>query len=175
MECTRCQHNGKQSGEWTDSPCSRCQLKEDSLSTLPYLEERADNAVLDPDPEDEAWEHETADSQTPQPYEGLEGDESDPLVPLSALAEAMSLWLSLSLPARRVIQLRMRNLPYSAIGRRLGCTRQAAEKLVAQAIAKEPLLQNLLPAKSAREATPLSATRKPAIAEDMRNAPGKSK
>jgi hypothetical protein len=109
--------------------------------------------MLDPVPEieDSGDAAEPFDSQTPNPYTHLDGDPEDPLVPLSALAEAMHLWMRLSLPARKTIQLRMNNIPFSEIGKRLGCTRQAAEKLVAQAIAREPLLKNLLPSKSARE------------------------
>jgi hypothetical protein len=58
----------------------------------------------------------------------------------------------------------MNNIPYSEIGRRLGCTRQGVEKLLAQAIAKQPLLGNLLPAKSARGSTALTATHTLAMA-----------
>jgi hypothetical protein len=120
---------------------------------MPYYEGRSENAILDPVPDiDDAGDAaEPVDSQTPRPYALLDGNPDDPLVPLSALADAMHIWMRLSLPARKTIQLRMNHIPFSEIGRRLGCTRQAAEKLVAQALAKEPLLQNLLPAKAARE------------------------
>jgi hypothetical protein len=166
MYCSNCKHNGKQSGEWAHSPCSRCQLREDSHGTFEYNEARIENASWDVNHDDEEpVSPEPADIQCPAPFSRLEeNDPDDPCVPLSALVSALSLWISLSLPARRTIQMRMMNLPYSEIGRRLGCTRQAAEKLVAQALAKEPLLQNLLPAKAAREGTPLSATRTSAIA-----------
>lgn len=172
MYCSRCRHSGKQSGEWVDSPCSRCTLVEDSTGTLPYIEDRSENGVYDPEPEDAPWTQEPADNQTPRPFARLEGDEADPLIPISVLADALSLWLRLSLPARKVIQLRMAQIPYSEIGRRLGCSRQAAEKLVAQALAREPLLGNLLPAKSGREAPSLAATRTSAIAGRGRTGKG---
>jgi hypothetical protein len=165
MECHKCKHNGKYEGvEWGLTPCATCVLREDSLGTMPYCEERAENGILDPEPDDEPCVTEIADTQSPMPYGRLEGDEADPLVPLSALTDAMHLWMNLSLPARKTFQLRMRNVPYAEIGRRLGCTRQAVEKLVAQAIAREPLLQNLLPAKAARDWSPLTAPRNSAIA-----------
>lgn len=154
MECHKCEHFGKHQGEpWETTPCATCKLSEDSFGTFEYSETRIENASWDANHDDEdPGEPETPDSQTPQPFSHLDGeDPDDPRVPISALVSAMSLWLSLSLPARRVFQLRMGNLPYSEIGKRLGCSRQAVEKLLAQALAKQPLLQNLLPAKSARE------------------------
>ena len=168
MECTSCRHFRKHDGErWENTPCATCRLTEDSHGTFEYSEGRIENATWDPNRDDEdPGDPEAADSQCPAPFSRLVGeDPDDPRVPLSALISAMSLWISLSLPARRTIQMRMKNLPYSEIGRRLGCTRQAAEKLVAQVLAKQPLLQSLLPAKSAREASPLTATRKSAIAD----------
>lgn len=168
MECHKCKHFRKHEGEpWESTPCATCELREDSHGTFEYSEGRIENASWDASHDDEEpASPEPADSQCPSPFSRLEeNDTDDPCVPLSALVSALSLWISLSLPARRTIQMRMRNLPYSEIGKRLGCTRQAAEKLVAQALAKQPLLQSLLPAKSAREGTPLSATRKSAIAD----------
>ena len=166
MYCSNCKHNGKQSGAWENSPCSHCELREDSFGTFAYSETRIENASWDANPDDdEPCARETADSQCPAPFSRLEEVADEPHMPLSTLVAAMSLWINLSLPARKVIQMRMRKLPYSEIGRRLGCTRQAAEKLIAQALAKEPLLQNLLPAKAARVAARLPATRTSAIAD----------
>jgi hypothetical protein len=158
-------------GTWKDvpfdqTPCAKCQLREDSFGTLEYQEGHINNSTLD-NPDDEDWIPEVADDQTTQPYSRLDcGGTDDPQVPLSTLVSAMSLFLSLSLPARKAIQLRMHHIPYSQIAQRLGCSRQAVEKLVAQALAKQPLLGNLLPSKSARSAAPLTATRASAIADN---------
>ena len=174
--CTSCKTSQEiQQGLWKDVlfnqiPCSKCSLKEDSIGTRPYIESCTANSSQDPNPDDEVWVRETADVQSSLPYTGIDGGEDDPQVPLSALVSAMSLFLSLSLPARKSIQLRMHNLPYSEIAARLGCTRQGVEKLVAQALAKQPLLQNLLPAKTARAPTPLSGSRTSDIADYGKNA-----
>jgi hypothetical protein len=169
--CSSCRTSEEiQQGLWRDvefsqTPCSKCTLKEDSYGTLEYKEGHPANSSED-NPDDEAWITEVADDQSPQPYAVLDGETpDDPRIPLSSLVSAMSLFLSLSLPARKILQLRMRNVPYSAIGERLGCSRQAVEKLLAQALAKQPLLQNLLPAKSGRPPAPITTTHSPAIAE----------
>lgn len=169
MECHRCKEKGKHVGErWENTPCSRCELKEDSHGTLPYWENCTANSFIDDNPDDEIWSRERADDQCPQPYDNLEHEDADPKIPLSKMVSAMSLWLYTSLPARKSIKLRMNCLPYSEIGRRLGCSRQAVEKLIAQAIAREPLLQNLLPAKSPRDGSPLTTTHKSAVADVIR-------
>lgn len=175
--CSKCKTSQEiQEGLWKDVPfekvpCRNCELREDSYGTFPYRESDAANSSWDTNRDDEeTCRPEVADIQSPLPFAQLHSeDPDDPRVPISALVSVMSLWLSLSLPARRVIQLRMGgNLPYSEIGRRLGVTRQAAEKLVAQVLAKEPLLGNLLPAKTARAATPLLPTRTSVIGERSR-------
>jgi len=157
--CHDCKYSDQiQKGLWKDkpfeqTPCSRCRLSLDSLGTLEYRESDPANATWDANPDDDPWNPETADTKSHQPYAGLDGDNpDDPMVPLSALVSAMSLFLSLSLPARKCIQLRMQNLPYSAIAARIGCTRAAVEKQVSAAIATHPLLGNLLPGKSGRKA-----------------------
>lgn len=169
MYCSRCPHNGKytKNDDWNSTACSRCQLRQDSYGTMPYSEGRSENSIYDPenDFEDSGDNGGIADNQTPAPYALLDGDPDDPLVPLSVLVDAMQLWMRLSLPARKTFQLRMSHVPYSEIGKRLGCTRQAVEKLVAKAIAKDPVLGCLLPEKKGRGDIPLSATRTPVIAE----------
>jgi hypothetical protein len=165
MECHKCPDYMKHhEEEWANTPCAKCQLREDSFGTFPYREADAANASWDHNPDDEHVEAaELAEGQNPATLGTL--DTEDPSFPLSVLADAMSLWVSLSLPARKVFQMRMEKLPYSAIGERLGCSRQAAEKLVAQVIAKDVHLNNLLPEKRKRPTAPLTATRNPAIAD----------
>lgn len=167
MECHKCPEYMKHKGEaWENTPCKTCQLKHDSHGTFEYSEGRIENASWDGSLDDEKWTREAADDHTAQPYSRLTGERLEEInLPLSTLVSAMGLFLSLSLPARKTMQLRMKNVPYSEIGRRLGCTRQAVEKLLAQALAKQPLLQNLLPTKTAREPTPLTATRTSVIAD----------
>ena len=172
MECHTCPEYMNHQGEaWEATPCSVCVLREDSYGTRPYRESEAANAVWDACP-DETHPERTAHADTARSEPANNPETDDPLVPISVLADALSLWLRLSLPARKVIQLRMAQIPYSEIGRRLGCSRQAAEKLVAQALAREPLLGNLLPAKSGREAPSLPATRTSAIAGRGRTVKG---
>ena len=160
-QCTSCKTSKEiQQGLWKDVPfeqvpCSKCTLKEDSFGTLSYIEACTANSSRDDNPDDEVWTQEEAARQSPQPYAGLDGDDEDPQVPLSALVEAMQLWTRLSLPARKTFQMRMSGLPFSEIGKRLGFSRQMAEKLVSKAIAEDGRLHNLLPTKK----SPLSATR----------------
>ena len=168
MTCHNCQHYMHHQGEnWEDTPCAHCQLNEDSHGTLPYWEDCTANSFHD-NPDDECWSKERADTECPQPYDNLELEDEDPKIPMSKMVSAMSLWLHTSLPARKSIRLRMDCLPYAEIGKRLGCSRQAVEKLVAQAIAREPLLQNLLPAKAPRDPAPLSASHSSAIPDKDR-------
>jgi hypothetical protein len=171
MECHKCPEFMKHKGKaWETTPCAKCQLTHDSYGTFEYQEGNRANSSED-NPDDEAWIPEVADARSPQPYAALDGENpDDPRIPLSSLVSAMSLFLSLSLPARRILQLRMRNVPYSAIGERLGCSRQAVEKLLNQTLMKNPLLQNLLPAKSVRPPVPITTTHVPAIAEHDRGA-----
>jgi hypothetical protein len=153
---------------WENTPCSKCTLDEDSYGTKPYFEDCTENSSRDDNPDDESWSRDRADDQCPQPYDNIDGEDEDPSLPLSTLVSAMSLWINLSLPARKSIQLRMNNLPYSEIGERLGISRQAAEKAIAQAISREPLLGNLLPSKQPRDSSPLTVTHKSAVADVIR-------
>jgi len=171
MECHKCLDYMKHAGNaWEKTPCFRCQLREDSNGTLQYCETRIENSTWDHNRDDEEPHNsQTMDPQCPQPFDNICGEDiEDPKYPLSKMVSAMSLWLSLSLPARKTIQMRMINLPYSEIGKRLGISRQAAEKAIAKAIAREPLLQNLLPAKSPRDSSPLTVTHKSAVADVIR-------
>lgn len=163
MDCHKCPDYMKHQGKaWETTPCSHCQLREDSYGTLEYQEGHIRNSSMDADnSDDEVWTQELADGRSPQPFAGLDGDDEDPQVPLSALVEAMQLWTRLSLPARKTFQMRMSGLPFSEIGKRLGFSRQMAEKLVSKAIAEDGRLHNLLPAKK----IPLSGTRVSAIGE----------
>jgi len=172
MECHKCPDYMNHQGEaWETTPCAKCQLADDSRGTMSYREADPANATWDRNPDDEHLEAaQLADGQIPAPYEDI--TQGDPSVPLSVLADAMRLWISLSLPARKVIQMRMEKLPYSEIGKRLGITRQAAEKLVSQAIARDGRLNSLLPEKRKRPMAPLTATRSSAIA-DSGNSPKK--
>ncbi len=167
MECHKCPDYMKHQGKaWEATPCAKCHLADDSRGTMSYREADPANASWDHNQDDEMFEAaQLADGNGLAPYQDLAL--GDPSVPLSVLADAMRLWISLSLPARKVIQMRIQKLPFSEIGKRLGISRQGSEKLVAQALAKQPLLQNLLPGKSGRGSATLSATHAPAMAEHV--------
>ena len=174
-ECHKCRTATEiEEGTWKDvpfdqTPCASCQLSSDSFGTLPYIEACAANSSQDQNPDDEDWKDELADAQSPMPFASIDREnQDDPSVPLSALVDAMQLWMRLSLPARKTFQLRMVNVPYSEIGKRLGFSRQMAEKLVAKAIAEDGRLQNLLPAKKGRSEPSLSTTRNLAMADKGR-------
>jgi hypothetical protein len=168
MNCNRCPDYMTHQGEaWETTPCAKCQLRDDSYGTLPYVESCTANSSRDDNPDDEIWDQEAADSQSPQPYALLDGeDPDDPRLPLSTLVSALALLMSVQLPGRRALQLRVQQqMPYSKIALRLGITRQGVEKLIAQAIAKQPLLGNLLPGKSGRAPAPIRPTHTSVVAE----------
>jgi hypothetical protein len=154
---------------WENTPCSRCELKEDSSHTREYQEKRIENATWDINADNEMnCYSQITDPLCPQPFDNLELEEDDPKIPLSRMVSAMELWLRLSLPARKTIQMRLQNLPYSEIADRLGCSRQAAEKMLASVLSREPLIRNLLPRKAPRDSAPLSATPHSAVADVIR-------
>jgi hypothetical protein len=176
-ECHKCRTATEiKKGTWRDvpfnqTPCARCQLREDSYGTMEYREADPANASRDHNPDDEQLEAaELAGGKTSAQFETHDTD--DPLVPLSILTEAMATWLDLSLPARKVFQMRKQKLPYSTIGQRLGISRQAAESLIAKAIGKDGRLNNLLPEKKKRPNKPLYNIHTSAIADNNKEVKG---
>jgi hypothetical protein len=130
MLCHKCPHFGKFEGQiWEQTPCAKCQLRNNSSRTRKYNEKGLDAA------QEEAYLN--------QPYEGMTGSNDDPLIPLSVLGKAMACWISLTLPAREVFNLRMQNRSLARIANILGCTKQSVAGVLKRAIKENPIMASL--------------------------------
>jgi DNA-binding CsgD family transcriptional regulator len=73
----------------------------------------------------------------------MTGSNDDPLIPLSVLGKAMACWISLTLPAREVFNLRMQNRSLARIANILGCTKQSVAGVLERAIKENPVMASL--------------------------------
>jgi DNA-directed RNA polymerase specialized sigma24 family protein len=133
MVCTKCEWDEKvRAGEfknaaWGDTPCARCQLREDSTGTVAYEDDR------------------------PPQEEGCGGgapDGEDPLLPTSVLADALRLFLALPRDALDVLHLRYGGMPYREIAAKLGVGTAAVEVRHKRMIENIPALRELFPGKA---------------------------
>ncbi len=130
MQCHKCPHNGRLEGQvWEQTPCAKCRLRNTSDRTREYNEEGPDSV------EEEVYLN--------QPYEGLTGSDDDPMIPLSVLGKAMACWISLTLPAREVFSLRMKDRSLGRIAYILGCTKQSVAGVLERAIKENPIMASL--------------------------------
>jgi len=130
MLCHKCPHFGKFEGQiWEQTPCAKCQLRNNSSRARKFNEEGADGA------QEEVYAR--------QPYEGMTGSDDDPLIPLSVLGKAMACWISLTLPAREVFSLRMQNRSLGRIANLLGCKKQSVAGVLERAIKENPVMASL--------------------------------
>ena len=141
MECHKCQwaarikeweHDGT---PFEETPCARCTLNEVSAGTLAYDEgrrgsEEADRGLT---PADEA--------------EAAEEPDAGDVLPVSVMADAVRLLLSLPKDALEVIRLRFGGLPYAEIARLMGKSVDAVEKRHERVLEKNPVLGELFPRK----------------------------
>ena len=141
MECHKCQWAGRIK-EWEhdgtpfeQTPCARCTLNEVSAGTLTYDEGRRESEEADRGltPADEAEAAEELDC----------GD----VLPLSVMADAVRLLLSLPKDALEVVRLRYGGMPYAKIARLMGKSVDAVEKRHLREIEKHPALGALFPVK----------------------------
>jgi hypothetical protein len=130
MMCHKCPHNGRLEGQvWEQTPCAKCRLRNVSDRTREYNEEGPDSV------EEEVY--------LSQPYEGMTGSDDDPMIPLSVLGKAMACWISLTLPAREVFSLRMKDRSLGRIAYILGCTKQSVAGVLERAIKENPIMASL--------------------------------
>ena len=130
MQCHKCPHNGRLEGQvWEQTPCAKCRLRNVSDRTREFNEEGPDSV------EEEVYLN--------QPYERMTGTDDDPMIPLSVLGKAMACWISLTLPAREVFSLRMKNRSLGRIAYILGCTKQSVAGVLERAIKENPIMASL--------------------------------
>ena len=137
MECHKCQwaaeirRGGHAGVRFEDTPCARCSLDQYSGQTRDFEERRGQGPAV------------------PAPGSGpmAAGGESDDVMPVSVLADAVRLLMSLPRDALEVLRLRYGGLPYREIAEILGRNIDAVEKRHLRVIAKHPALGELFPKK----------------------------
>lgn len=143
MQCHKCQwaaeikrweHEGV---KFEDTPCATCSLEEDSRYTKPVEEERMTEEMM----AEGGKQRSEGDSPGPEACDGAE------MLPVSVMADAVRLLLSLPRDALEVIRLRYGGMPYAEIGRLIGLGQDAAEKRFHRALDKNPVLESLFPRK----------------------------
>mgnify|MGYP001399043728 CR=1 FL=1 len=141
MECHKCkwaarvkawEHDGT---PFEETPCAACTLNEVSAGTLAYDEGRlgSEEAERGPSPADEV--------------EAAETPACGDVLPVSVMADAVRLLLSLPKDALEVVRLRYGGLPYAEIARLMGKSVDAVEKRHERVLEKNPVLGALFPVK----------------------------
>jgi DNA-directed RNA polymerase specialized sigma24 family protein len=119
------EHDGTQVEE---TPCAACALTEDSRFTREYVPE--------------------ASEVRSERVGGVDADEAVAAVlPVSVMAEAVRLLLSLPKDALEVVRLRYCWMPYAEIARLMGKSVDAVEKRHERVLEKNPVLWALFPRK----------------------------
>jgi len=147
--CHKCPHAadvaaGKYSGvPWEETPCAACALREYSVGTLPFDEER---------PAAGGREQSEACGTVAWSCTVAEGEEADPLLPLSVLAEFVRGLMQMTPATRDTVCLRYQGLKYREIAARQGGTVSAAETRHWRAMTRWPELKALFALKAAKRA-----------------------
>ena len=138
MECHNCcwaaqikkwEHEGVR---FEDTPCSKCTLEENSNYTRPFDAEAADALA----------------ARSGNAVSGAADDDGGVgEMPVSVLADAVRLLLSLPKDALEVVRLRYGGMPYAKIAEILGKSVDAVEKRHERVLAKNPVLGALFPRK----------------------------
>lgn len=172
MMCHRCrwaamikkwEHDGT---PFEQTPCSTCTLSESSEGTVPFDEWHWGGAasVTDPGERLDELEAELAGGDAPAPLavDGARGsgceaepmlsadgvrDCEDDLLPISVLADAVRLLMSLPKDALEVVRLRYGGMPYAKIAELMGKSVDAVEKRHERVLEKNPVLGELFPRK----------------------------
>ena len=140
MKCSKCQHTAEieagkfSNAPWEETPCSKCDFRDGGF-TIAYDENRL-----------------------PEPEVGYSGadvtftDESELMLPISVLSDAMHALLSIPPATLRIVYLRYQGRRYREIGRVLGVSAAAVEMRHWRAMQRWPILKEVFPAKEARRA-----------------------
>ena len=146
MECHKCEWALRVSADqrasmpFEDTPCAACKLDESQMRGCSLLYQDDDEAR-------QAY----AEAYC-MPHFG--GEEKDGLVsemPVSVLADAVRLLMSLPRDALEVLRLRYGGLPYTQIADILGKSVDAVEKRHERVLMKHPVLGELFPEKMGKQ------------------------
>lgn len=153
MECHKCQwaarikeweHDGT---PFEQTPCSTCKLSESSLGTIDFDEWHWGGAAGVTDPGVLLDERE-AEAGDQRPAVGVQRAEAGAdMLPVSVLADAVRLLMSLPKDALEVVRLRYGGMPYAKIAELMGKSVDAVEKRHERVLEKNPVLGELFPRK----------------------------
>lgn len=169
VECSRCKYSvavaaGKyRDAPWEETPCARCEYRDQSsIYTIRYNEDRGadlDNDADDPDVANGGlavgrechsvgWGSSSWNCVDAEP----EGEEADPLLPLSVLGDVVRGLMWMEPATRDTVCLRYQGLKYREIAARQGGTVSAAETRHWRAMTRWPELKALFALKAAKRA-----------------------
>ena len=147
MECHRCEHReAVRAGKYArvafqDTPCAKCELKENSEFTMAYDEERETAKSVTGG----QW---TLD-ETQNPDAGSEDEER---LPISVMREIVAALLTMPTEIRDAVCWRYAGFKYQDVAKVQNVTMAAVEVRHTRALRRWPVLQALFPAKVARQA-----------------------
>ena len=143
MECHKCEWalrvpaDKRASMRFEDTPCAACKLDESQMRGCSLLYQDDDEAR-------KAFEEAYC---TPHFHGGCEEDGLVSEMPVSVLADAVRLLMSLPRDALEVLRLRYGGLPYARIAEILDKSVDAVEKQHVRVLMKHPVLGELFPEK----------------------------
>lgn len=169
MFCHKCKYAGRlkkcAGGRFEDTPCARCALTESSAGTVSFDEWHWGGAASVTDPgervdelEEElsedrgprlegGWRRERSAAGGPRSVDDWVRDCEDEMMPLSVLADAVRMLMSLPKDALEVVRLRYGGMPYTKIAKLMGKSVDAVEKRHERVLEKIPVLGELFPRK----------------------------
>lgn len=157
MECHKCkwaanikvwEHGGV---PFEQTPCAKCSLDERSGWTMAFEERRDKSREQVGDDGDGRADDESAVSvHEESAADGVTSDAED-LLPVSVLADALRLLLSLPKDALEIVQYRHAGLPYALIAEMLGVTEAAVCLRHARLMRRYEVLRELFPDKAKKQ------------------------
>jgi len=131
------------------TPCSTCTLSESSAGTVDFDEGHWGGAssVTDPGELLDEREAEAEAGDRRSALGGMRAEDGADMLPVSVLADAVRLLMSLPKDALEVIRLRYGGMPYAKIAELMGKSVDAVEKRHLREIERHPALGELFPRK----------------------------
>ena len=157
MECHKCkwaanikvwEHEGV---TFEQTPCAKCSLDERSGWTMAFEERRDKSRGPGADDGDGLADDEPAVSGHEESVASGVADDAEDLLPVSVLADALRLLLSLPKDALEIIQYRHAGLPYMLIAEMLGVTEAAVCLRHARLMRRYEVLRELFPDKAKKQ------------------------
>ena len=129
------------------TPCSTCTLSENSTGTVDFDEGHWGGASSVTDPGELLDEREAEAGDRRSAVGGQRAEDGADMLPVSVLADAVRLLMSLPKDALEVIRLRYGGMPYAKIAELMGKSVDAVEKRHLREIERHPALGELFPRK----------------------------